>query len=276
MIKAFKPYRQRPVIPLVYAIFVFLPLYWLVIISFMTQDEATSGLSFFPKNPTVNNYLYILTDPGWTLGFVNAAIYSGLNVLLSLAVAIPAAYAFSRYQFLGDKHLFFWFLASRMTPSAVLFLPLIQLYSEVGLMDKVLGVALAHCMFTVPVAVWILEGFFKQIPPEIDETSKIDGRGWISFAVKILIPVAAPGIGVAAFFCFMASWVELILANALTTTEAKPIVAVLFRAGGPLGFVHLPILCAAGVLTIIPGLGLVYFVRHYLATGLSMGRVKRM
>lgn len=267
------PYQRHRLTPLIYAAFVLVPLYWLLIISFMTQEEATAGLSFFPKEPTLNNYLYILTDRGWALGFVNAALYTLLNVALSLTVAVPAAYAFSRYRFLGDRHLFFWFLASRMTPSAVLFLPLVQLYSEIGLMDRVFGVALAHCLFTVPVAIWILEGFFKQIPIELDEISRIDGRNGLGFSIKILLPVAAPGIGVAAFFCFMASWVELILANALTTTDAKPIVAVLFRAGGPLGFVHLPILCAAGVLTILPGLGLVYFVRRHLASGLSMGRV---
>lgn len=268
-----QPYRRFRLVPLIYGAFILIPLYWLVIISFMTQEEATSGLSFFPKAPTLNNYLYILTDRGWAMGFVNGALYTAINVVLSLTVAVPAAYAFSRYRFVGDKHLFFWFLASRMTPSAVLFLPLVQLYSEIGLMDRVVGVALAHCLFTVPVAVWILEGFFRNIPVELEETSRVDGRGGVAFAVTVLLPVAAPGIGVAAFFCFMASWVELILANALTTTDAKPIIAVLFRAGGPLGFVHLPILCAAGVLTILPGLALVYFVRHSLAQGLSMGRV---
>ena len=185
------PYARRRVVPLLYAVFVLVPIYWLIIISFMTQEEATAGLSFFPKEPTLNNYLYILTDRGWALGFVNAGIYTILNVILSLTVAVPAAYAFSRYSFLGDKHLFFWFLASRMTPSAVLFLPLLQLYSEIGLMDRVVGVALAHCLFTVPVAVWILEGFFRQIPVELDETSRVDGRGRVAFALKVLLPVAA-------------------------------------------------------------------------------------
>lgn len=267
---------RRRLVLFVYAAFILLPLYWLLIVSFMTQEEATAGLTLFPQEPTIENYLYILTDRGWAMGFVNAVIYTGMNVFLSLLVAIPAAFGFARYRFIGDKHLFFWFLASRMTPSAVLFLPLVQLYSEIGLMDRHLGVALAHCLFTVPVAVWILEGFIRQIPPELDETSRIDGRSEVAFLFRVLLPVAAPGIGVAAFFCFMASWVELILANALTTTVAKPIVAVLFRAGGPLGFVHLPILCAAGVLTIVPGLFLVYFVRHHLARGFSMGRVGRI
>ncbi len=270
------PGQRRRLVPVIYAGFVLIPLYWLVMISFMTQEEATAGLSFFPAEPTLVNYLYILTDPGWRAGFINSAIYVSINVVLSLAVAVPAAYGFARYRFIGDKHLFFWFLASRLTPSAVLFLPLVQLYSEIGLIDRHVGVALAHCLFTVPVAVWILEGFISQVPRELDEISRADGRGAAGFFFRVLMPAIAPGIGAAAFFCFMASWVELILANALTTTNAKPIVAVLFRAGGPMGFVHLPILCAAGVLTILPGLALVFFVRHHLARGLSMGRVGKI
>ena len=276
MTEGFAPYRRRRAVWVGYVLFVLLPIWWLVIISLMTQAEATGGLSFLPDAPSLAAYLYILTDRAWLMGFVNAGLYTALNVAISLVVAVPAAWAFSRYRFMGDRHLFFWFLASRMTPSAVLFLPMVQLFSEIGLMDRVAGVALAHCLFTVPVAIWILEGFFRAIPVELEETSRVDGRGPVAFAVRVLLPVAAPGIGVAAFFCFMASWVELILANALTTTEAKPIIAVLFRAGGPLGFVHLPILCAAGVLTILPGLALVWFVRHHLAAGLSMGRVGRI
>ncbi|MEM8916427.1 MAG: carbohydrate ABC transporter permease [Pseudomonadota bacterium] len=267
---------RRLAVPLAFAGFVVLPLYWLIIISLMSQSEATAGLTFWPKAPTLGNYIYILTEPGWRAGFINAVLIVVINVVLSLTVAVPAAYGFARFRFVGDKHLFFWFLASRMTPAAVLFLPLVELYSEIGLMDRHVGVALAHCLFTVPVAVWILEGFIRQVPSELDEISRIDGRGNVAFFFRVLIPAIAPGIGAAAFFCFMASWVELILANALTTTDAKPIVAVLFRAGGPLGFVHLPILCAAGVLTILPGLALVYFVRHHLARGLSMGRVGKI
>jgi len=269
-----RPAKIRPsLVPPFYVLFVAAPLYWLLVTSFKTQNEATSGLSIFPANPTLDNYFYILTDPGWSSGFVNSILFVSLNVAISIIVAVPAAYGFSRFRFVGDRHLFFWFLAARMTPSAVLFLPLVQLYTEIGLLDTHLGVALAHCLFTVPVAVWILEGFISQIPRALDETAWVDGHGQVSFFVRILVPTIAPGIGVAAFFCFMASWVELVLANALTTTDAKPIVAVLFRAGGPLGFVHLPILCAAGALTIIPGAILVFFVRKHLARGFSMGRV---
>ena len=86
-----------------------------------------------------------------------------------MAVALPAAYAFSRYRFLGDKQLFFWLLTNRMAPPAVFALPFFQLYSAVGLFDTHIAVALAHCLFTVPLSVWILEGFFSGVPTELDE-----------------------------------------------------------------------------------------------------------
>ena len=90
-------------------------------------------------------------------------------------MALPAAYAFSRYRFLGDKHLFFWLLTNRMAPPAVFLLPFFQLYSALGLFDTHIAVALAHTLFNVPLAVWILEGFMSGVPSEIDETAYLDG-----------------------------------------------------------------------------------------------------
>ena len=98
-----------------------------------------------------------------------------------------------------------------MAPPAVFALPFFQLYSAVGLIDTHIAVALAHCLFNVPLAVWILEGFMRGVPKEIDETAYIDGYCFPKFFVKIFMPLIASGIGVAAFFCFMFSWVELLL-----------------------------------------------------------------
>jgi len=118
-------------------------------------------------------------------------------------VALPAAYAFSRYRFLGDKHLFFWLLSNRMAPAAVYALPFFNLYSAIGLFDTPWAVALAHCIFNVPLAVWILEGFVSGVPKEIDETAYIDGYSFPKFFVKIFMPsaigVAQAGSGFGAF-----------------------------------------------------------------------------
>lgn len=264
--------KTKWLIPTIYIIFLLLPIYWLVNMSFKTNTEIISTLTLWPKNPTLQNYITIFTDPSWYNGYINSIIYVGLNTLISLSVALPAAYAFSRYRFLGDNQMFFWLLTNRMAPAAVFALPYFQLYSAFGLIDTHIAVALAHCLFNVPLAVWILEGFMSGVPREIDETAYIDGYSFPRFFVKIFMPLIASGIGVAAFFCFMFSWVELLIARTLTVTDAKPISAIMTRTVGAAG-VDWGLLAAAGVLTIIPGALVIYFVRNYIARGFALGRV---
>ncbi|WP_233402515.1 carbohydrate ABC transporter permease [Marinomonas transparens] len=255
-----------------YVVLLLLPIYWLVNMSFKTNTEILSGLSFFPDNFTLQNYAKIFSDSTWYMGYVNSIFYVSMNMVISLSVALPAAYAFSRYKFIGDKHMFFWLLSNRMAPPAVFLLPFFQLYSSVGLFDTHIAVALAHCIFTVPLAVWILEGFMSGVPREIDETAYIDGYTFPKFFVRIFIPLIRSGIGVTAFFCFMFSWVELLLARTLTSVEAKPIAAIMTRTVSASGM-DWGLLAAAGVLTIIPGMLVIYFVRNHVAKGFALGRV---
>ena len=264
--------RKRSIIPILYIIFLMLPIYWLVTMSFKTTGEILSGFSLFPQTFTLDSYRTIFTDPTWYWGYINSIIYVSLNTVISIAVALPAAYAFSRYRFLGDKQLFFWLLTNRMAPAAVFALPFFQLYSSVGLFDTHLAVALAHCLFNIPLAVWILEGFMRGVPKELDETAYVDGYSFIRFFTTIFIPNIKAGVGVAAFFCFMFSWVEMLLAKTLTAVEAKPIAATMTRTASSAGY-ELGLLAAAGTLTIIPGAIVIYFVRNYIAKGFAMGRV---
>jgi glycerol transport system permease protein len=264
--------RGSALVMTLYILFLLIPIYWLVNMSFKTNTEITSTFTLFPMDFTVQNYVTILTDPSWYMGYVNSIIYVTMNVVISLTVALPAAYAFSRYNIMGDKHLFFWLLTNRMAPPAVFALPFFQLYSSVGLFDTHIAVALAHCLFNVPLAVWILEGFMRGVPKEIDETAYIDGYSFGRFFVRIFMPLIASGIGVAAFFCFMFSWVELLLSRTLTSVNAKPIAATMTRTVSASGM-DWGVLAAAGVLTIIPGALVIYFVRNYIAKGFALGRV---
>jgi glycerol transport system permease protein len=255
-----------------YSVFVLLPIYWLINMSFKSNEEILGTFSLWPNDFTIANYLVIFTDPTWYNGYFNSVYYVVLNSIITLVVALPAAYAFSRYKFIGDKHLFFWLLSNRMAPPAVFLLPFFQLYSSVGLFDTHIAVALAHCLFSVPLAVWILEGFMSAVPREIDETAYIDGYSFPRFFIRIFLPLISSGIGVTVFFSFMFSWVELLLARTLTSVEAKPIAAIMTRTIGASG-VDWGVLAAAGVLTIIPGVLVIYFVRNHVAKGFALGRV---
>ena len=259
-------------IPTLYILFLMVPIYWLASMSLKTNGEITGGFSLWPRSPTLANYKVIFTDPSWYHGYINSIIYVVMNTAISLAVALPAAYAFSRYRFLGDKHLFFWLFTNRMAPPAVFVLPFFQLYSAFGLIDTHIAVAIAHCLFNVPLAVWILEGFMSGVPREIDETASIDGYSFPRFFFRIFTPLIASGIGVTAFFCFMFSWVELLLARTLTTVNAKPIAAVMTRTVSASGM-DWGVLAAAGILTIVPGALVIWFVRNYIAKGFALGRV---
>ncbi|PIT74390.1 carbohydrate ABC transporter permease [Limnohabitans sp. B9-3] len=265
-------FQKRTIFLCFYLVFALLPIYWMVNMSFKTNNEILAVFTLFPEHFTWANYETILTDPAWYSGYINSLIYVAMNTVMSLTVALPAAYAFSRYSFLGDKHVFFWLLTNRMTPPAVFLLPFFQLYSSVGLMDTHLAVALVHLLFNVPLAVWILEGFMSGIPREIDETAYIDGYSFPRFFVQIFLPLIKAGVGVAAFFCFMFSWVELLLARTLTSVNAKPIAATMTRTVSASGM-DWATLAAAGVLTIVPGAIVIWFVRNYIAKGFAMGRV---
>ena len=257
--------------PAIYTVLLMVPIYWLIIMSLKTNAEIGGGLTLIPKAPTLANYRVIWSDPGWYMGYVNAAIYVAMNVAIAILVAVPAAYAFSRYRFFGDRILFFSFLSFRMVAPPILLLPFVQIFSELNLIDTHIAVAIAHCFFNVPIAIWILEGFMSSVPREMDDLARTDGYGIARFFWRILLPQIAPGIAATAFFCFTFSWVEILLANALTTVHAKPIGGIMTRAGGVLA-ADIALLSAASVLTLIPGVILIYFVRNHLARGLSLGR----
>ncbi|WP_425518221.1 carbohydrate ABC transporter permease [Nitratireductor kimnyeongensis] len=266
-----KPLLKKLVLSLFF-LFLLAPIYWLVVMSFKTDNEIISELTLWPQTFTLENYRIIFTTHSWWSSYINSALYVTLNTIISLAVALPAAYAFSRFRFLGDRHLFFWLLTNRMTPPAVFVLPYFQFYSAFGLIDTHIAVAIAHCVFNVPLAVWILEGFLKGVPKSVDETAYIDGYSFPRFFLTVLIPLIRSGIGVTAFFCFMFSWVELILARTLTTADAKPIVAVMTRVYSGAG-IEWGLIAAAGVLTLVPGILVIWFVRNHIARGFAMGRV---
>lgn len=247
------------------ALFILLPL---------VQTFALSFMSTLPRDGMVEgqwsliNYRNIAADPVLVESILNSLTYVTLNVALCIVAGLPAAYALARYRFVGDRHFLFLMLAFRVTPPVVLSLPIFILFAQVGLVNRPVGIALVHCLFNLPIAIWILESFIRAVPREFDETAFLDGHTLPGFLVKRLVPAIAPGIGVTAFFCFVFSWVEVVFARILTVTAGKPItmaINALFTFQTDIGLVM-----AMTVVSLIPGVGMIWFVRNHIARGFTM------
>ena len=265
--------RRWPTVPLIYVSFLLFPIYWLIDMAFKPEVEITNHLTFWSHQLTLDNFRTILSGRDWWMGYLNAAIYVVINVLISISVAIPAAYAFSRGNFLLKKPLFFSFLMFRLIAPVILVVPFTEIFYDLGLFDTHIAVALAHCYFNIPVAVWILDGAISAVPRELDQNALVDGHSLIGFFGRILVPIIAPSIAVTAFFCFMFSWVEYVLAGALTAVNAKPINGIISRVGdiaeGDYGM-----LATISILGLVPGLFFMLVVRRHLVQGFSLGRVR--
>lgn len=242
--------------------FVLLPLAQTVALSF-TATIAREGMT--EGSVTWSNYRAIFETPALRDSLVNSVIYVLLNVTLCLTAGLPAAYALSRYTFTADRHVLLMLLAFRMTPPVVLSLPIFTLFAEFGLINSPVGIGIVHCLFNLPVAIWILESFMSAVPRELDETAFVDGHSLPGFFWRFLIPAIAPGIGVTAFFCFIFSWVEVVFARILTGTGGKPVtmaIDALFTFQTDIGLVM-----AMTVFSLIPGVALIWLVRHHISRG---------
>ena len=247
------------------ALFVLLPFAQAIALSFtatLPQEgiaEGTHGLM---------NYAGVLASPELRASMVNSAIYVLLNVSLCISFGLPAAYALARYRFVGDRHFLLFLLVFRLTPPVVLSLPIFILFARLNLVNSPIGIALVHCLFNLPVAIWILESFIRAVPREFDETAFLDGHSLPSFLFKHLIPAIAPGIGVTAFFCFIFSWVEVVFARILTVTAGKPItmaISAMFGFQTDIGKVM-----AMTCLSLLPGVLMIWFVRNHIARGFTL------
>lgn len=244
------------------AMFVLLPFVQTVLLSVtltLPRDGYETG------SLTLLNFVEVFKRPDLRASIFNSLAYVSLNIVLCLAAGLPAAYAFSRFRFTGDRHMLFALLAFRLTPPVVLSLPVFFLFAHFGLINNPVGIALVHCAFNLPIAIWILESFISAVPREYDETCFIDGHSTPSFFFRHLIPAIAPGIGVTVFFCFIFSWVEVVLARILTATAGKPITMAINALYGFQTDVGL--VMAMTVVSLIPGVAMIWFVRNHIARG---------
>lgn len=273
------PWRARRLLPLVRWVLVLLaltfflaPVVWVAMTSFKSQREIFSFPPVFvPEQIDLRHYRAILSGAGGRAlrdSFAVAAMSTGL----ALALGVPASYAISRFRIGGDQ-LPLWILSIRMFPPVVAAIPLFLLYRQVGLNDTRLGLTIAYLTFNIPFTVWMMKGFFDDLPVELEEAARVDGANrWQAFS-RIALPLTVPGLVSTALLCFVFSWNEFLLALFLTRTEVITLpVALSSLVGGHL--IQWGQIGALAMVAIVPVVVIAILLQRYVVRGLTLGAVK--
>jgi multiple sugar transport system permease protein len=275
-----KPAREGPpwwlwVVVAAIVVFCLLPFYWLINVSLKTGPDLSSS-ALIPPNPTLKNYDSIFRNGDFTRALLNSAIVALVTTALSLIVGSFCAYALARLRLPGK----FWILALILTittfPGIAIAAPIFKLWTDLSLFNTIPGLIIPYLCFSLPLAIYILVSFFKEIPKDLEEAALVDGATNFEAFTKVVIPLAAPGMATAAILTFIFAWNEFLLAVTLTSSPRARTVpaAIAFFTGSseferPLGTIS-----AASVVISIPLVLLVLFFQKRIVAGLTAGAVK--
>jgi multiple sugar transport system permease protein len=261
-----------------YGLVAIFPLYWLFKSSLTVGlDLIAATPSLFPRTLTLANYERVLSVGLITTFFANSLKVSLIATVCTIAVASLAAYSLTRFRYRGRQLVQSSVLLAYMFPGILLAIPLALVYSQIGLINSHAGLVLAYVTFSLPFALWLLIAYFETIPREIDEAARVDGATHLDVFVRIILPLAAPGIVTASIFAFLSAWNEFTLALVLiqqNELKTLPTGLALFLQGGPGDTIEWGGRMAAGVMVIVPSLLFFLVASGRIARGLAAGAVK--
>ncbi|QNN51666.1 carbohydrate ABC transporter permease [Nocardioides mesophilus] len=254
-----------------------LPVVWIISLSFKPVAETTVGSpQFLPKTWTIQNYKDILDNPDFQHALLNSFGIALISTALAVVFAMFCAYAIARLEFRGKRLVLSLALAIAMFPVVALVGPLFDLWRSIGLFNTWPGLIIPYMSFTLPLAIWTLSAFFREIPWEMEQAAQVDGAtSWQAFR-KVIVPLAAPGVFTAAILTFFFAWNEFVLAISLTsTTASRTVPAQLSYFVGPDPF-NPPYsqLATASVIVTIPVIIIVLLFQRRIVAGLTSGAVK--
>lgn len=256
-------------------LFCLFPFYWLINTSLKTGADL-SGANLVPPNPTLDNYTSIFEDSAFTKALRNSAIVAGSVTVLSLLIGSFAGYALARLH-LPFKFLILAILLSISTfPPIAIAAPVFEIWTDIGLYNTYLGLILPSLAFGLPLTVYILASFFRDIPRELEEAALIDGATRFQAFRKIVVPLGAPGVVTAGLLVFIFAWNEFLFAITLTSTpDRRPVpAAIAFFTGSQQFEIPLGTISAASVVVTIPLIALVLIFQRRIVAGLTAGAVK--
>jgi multiple sugar transport system permease protein len=256
---------------LITAFFAF-PLVWVGMTAFKTRVDVFADPPKFLFSPTLDNYRRV-----WNGDFPdavrNSVIIAVVSALGSVALGTLTAYGFSRYRFRGQDNLLFWVLSLRMLPVIAVIVPYFILFRRVGLDDTLLSLMLVYAIFNISFTVWLLKGFFDEVPREMEEAAKMDGYGPWGVFFRVAFPMVVPGIATAMVFNIVQTINEFLLAFVLTQREATTAPVALLNFLTPLGLDWGGISAAASML-VLPVIAFAILVRKHLIRGMSFGQLE--
>lgn len=253
-------------------IFVVFPLIWLALASLKTRAAALKVPPRLIFSPGFDAYEKILAS-GLGHAFLNSFTIALTNVVLSLAIGVPAAYALTRMREAIRENLSFWVLSIRLAPLFAIILPLYVLFKGMGLLDTRLAVAMAHLTLTLPLSVWLLMTYFRAMPVDLDEAAMLDGAKPWQTLYMVIVPIARPMIASVAVIVFIFSWNEFLLAFFLTSRDAQTVPVVVAGLAGTMSF-DWPLIAAISICSMMPAFIFVGFAQRHIVEGLASGAVK--
>lgn len=250
------------------------PYLWMIATSFKSRLDITSRPPRFLFSPTIENFAWSYNGQYIVPLFANSLIVAIGTTIATLVLGVPAAYFFARHRSRFTRKLFLFILSTRIAPPIALSLPFFIVFTQAGLRGTYAAIIIIHTVFNLSFVIWLMEGFIADIPEEIEMAAQVDGRTRLGAFIRVVLPLALPGTGVAALFTFISSWNEYMMASLLSSSQTRPVTPSLpgFIAQATTQWGSF---CVVATLSSIPILLLVVLSRHYLARGLTIGVVHK-
>jgi ABC-type glycerol-3-phosphate transport system permease component len=262
-------------IVIVSLIFFILPMLWIGYTSFRTQTSIFSGQVISPvQEYTLHNYetIFLVTD--FPQYFWNSLVIGVSVTIVSLFASIIGAYSLSRFNIRGKNALIIGIFSTQMFPQVLLIIPMYLVVFSLSLLDKVIGVVLGQLILVLPFQIWMLKGYFDNLPVDLDEAARIDGCSIPERLLYVILPIAAPGISVAAFFSFVVSWGDYLIVSIISQSQRTATVTLVIQRLSASLLIRWGEVAAATVLAIVPTILLFSFIQGRLVAGLTAGAIR--
>ena len=249
------------------------PLLWMVLSSFKKADDLVSRTPKLFFAPTFDNYIGLFTGGNALGGYItNSILAAGISTIIAVSLGCLAGYGLARSHFRGKDHVSFWIISTRMAPIAAVILPLYAVFRTLDLLNTTTGLVVAYLTFNLPFAIWIMNAFFADLPPALEEAAMVDGATRFGAFWRIALPLTAPGIVTTAILCLVFSWNDYAFAQSFSGpgSQTLPIAAsqLITQTG-----INWGQLMAIGTIVVLPMIAVGLAVRRYLVKGLTLGAV---